>query len=183
MPIIYLSPSTQEKNLYVNGGSYSSAQGDGILVRNGSATITAGNFSGKDNYSADGGGFVAGPGASYAFKVLGGTANVSGGRFASAGNGAFVMEGSATASCEEASDFTVGGARCAVRMYERYSAFGGNRVAMSLTLMGSGGRLHLTAMTAGGSQAMFFKLNTLGEESFLGTLEEIVDRLERGAGR
>ena len=94
-----------------------------------------------------------------------------------------IMEGSATASCEEASDFTVGGARCAVRMYERYSAFGGNRVAMSLTLMGSGGRLHLTAMTAGGSQAMFFKLNTLGEESFLGTLEEIVDRLERGAGR
>lgn len=83
-------------SLYVNGGSYSSAQGDGILVRNGSATITAGNFSGKDNYSADGGGFVAGPGASYAFKVLGGTANVSGGRFASAGNGAFVMEGNAT---------------------------------------------------------------------------------------
>ena len=94
-----------------------------------------------------------------------------------------VMEGSATASCEEASDFTLGEVRCALRMYERYSAFGGNRVAMSLTLMGSGGRLHLTAMTAGGSQAMFFKLNTLGEESFLGTLEEIVDRLERGAGR
>ena len=83
-------------SLYVNGGSYSSAQGDGILVRNGSATITAGNFSGNDNYSAAGGGFVAGPGASYAFKVLGGTANVSGGRFASAGNGAFVMEGNAT---------------------------------------------------------------------------------------
>ncbi len=83
-------------SLYVNGGSYSSAQGDGILVRNGSATITAGEFSGKDNYSAAGGGFIAGPGASYAFKVLGGTANVSGGRFASAGNGAFVMEGNAT---------------------------------------------------------------------------------------
>lgn len=83
-------------SLYVNGGSYSSAQGDGILVRNGSATITAGNFSGNDNYNADIGGFVAGPGASYAFKVLGGTAKVSGGRFASAGNGAFVMEGNAT---------------------------------------------------------------------------------------
>ena len=94
-----------------------------------------------------------------------------------------VLEGSATASCEEASDFTVDGVRCAVRMYERYSAFGGNRVAMSLTLMGSGGRLHLTAMTAGGSQAMFFKLNTLREESFLGTLAAVVDRLARGADR
>ena len=94
-----------------------------------------------------------------------------------------VLEGSATASCEEASDFTVDGVRCAVRMYERYSAFGGNRVAMSLTLMGQGDRLHLTAMPAGGSQAMFFKMNTLGEESFLDTLEEAVDRLERGTAR
>ena len=94
-----------------------------------------------------------------------------------------IMEGSATASCEEASDFTLGEVRCALRMYERYSAFGGNRVAMSLTLMGEGDRLHLTAMTAGGSQAMFFKMNTLGEESFLDTLEEAVDRLERGTAR
>ena len=85
-----------------------------------------------------------------------------------------IMEGSATASCEEASDFTLGEVRCALRMYERYSAFGGNRVAMSLTLMGQGDRLHLTAMTAGG---------TLGEESFLDTLEEAVDRLERGTAR
>lgn len=99
-------------SLTVNGGSYSSAQGDGILVRNGSATITAGNFSGNDNYNADIGGFVAGPGASYAFKVLGGIANVSGGRFASAGNGAFVMEGNATITAgvftgEGASGFSV----------------------------------------------------------------------------
>ena len=108
-------------SLYVNGGSYSSAQGDGILVRNGSATITAGNFSGKDNYSADGGGFVAGPGASYAFKVLGGTANVSGGRFASAGNGAFVMDGSATIT---AGVFTGAGASCFIVWREAVVTFG-----------------------------------------------------------
>ena len=94
-----------------------------------------------------------------------------------------ILEGSATATCEEASNLTLDGVRCAVRMYERYSALGGNRVAMSLTLLGEGDRLHLTAMTAGGSQAMFFKMNTLGEESFLDTLEEAVDRLERGTAR
>ena len=94
-----------------------------------------------------------------------------------------VMGRSATASCEERSDFTVGNVRCAVRMYERYSALGGNRVAMSITLLGDGEHLHLTAMTAGGSQAMFFKLNTLGEESFLGTLEDALDEIERGDRR
>ncbi len=88
-----------------------------------------------------------------------------------------VLNASATASCEDGSDFTLNGVRCAVRMYERYSAFGGNRVAMSLTLVGSGDRLRLTAISAGGSQAMFFKLNTIGEESFLDTLAAAVDRL------
>ena len=61
-----------------------------------------------------------------------------------------VLNASATASCEDGSDFTLNGVRCAVRMYERYSAFGGNRVAMSLTLVGSRDRLRLTAISAGG---------------------------------
>ena len=88
-----------------------------------------------------------------------------------------VLNGSMSASLEDSSDFTVGPARVAVRMYERYSALGGNRVALSLTLAGEGTRLHLTAITAGGSQAMFFKLNTFGEEAFLDTLARVVDTL------
>ena len=39
--------------------------------------------------------------------------------------------------------------------------------------------IRLSAITAGGSQAVFFKVNTLGEESFLedvkGLLEEILE--------
>ena len=88
-----------------------------------------------------------------------------------------VLEGSSSASYEDGSDYVAGDVRCAVRVYERYSWFGGNRVAMSLTLVGDGDRLHLTAITAGGSQAMFFKLNTVGEESFLDTLAQVVDSL------
>lgn len=88
-----------------------------------------------------------------------------------------VMNGSVSASYEGGSEFRMGSAVCAVRMYERYSWFGGNRVAMSLTLVGEGSRLHLTAITAGGSQAMFFKVNTVGEETFLDTLARVVDSL------
>ncbi len=88
-----------------------------------------------------------------------------------------VLNGSMSASLEDSSDFTVGPVRVAVRMYERYSALGGNRVAMCLTLAGEGDRLRLTAITAGGSQAMFFKMNTFGEEAFLDTLARVADTL------
>lgn len=86
-----------------------------------------------------------------------------------------VMSGSVTASLEESSDFSVGNVRCAVRVFERYSAFGGNRVSMSVTMVGDGTYVHLCAVTSGGSQAMFFKVNTVGEESFLDTLREALE--------
>lgn len=88
-----------------------------------------------------------------------------------------VLSGSVSASLEDSSYIAMGDVRCAVRMYERYSWTGGNRVALSLTLVGRGDRLHLTAITAGGSQAMFFKVNTWGEEAFLDTLAQALDGL------
>ena len=88
-----------------------------------------------------------------------------------------VLNGSASASYEDGSDFRAGEVRCAVRVYERYSWTGGNRVSLSLTLVGRGRELFLSAITAGGSQAMFFKVNTFGEEAFLDTLRDVADRL------
>ena len=78
-----------------------------------------------------------------------------------------VLEGSMSASEEDGSDFFAGDCRCAVRVYERYSMLGGNRVSMNVTLVGNDRDLFFSAITSGGSQAVFFKLNTLGEESFL----------------
>ena len=49
-----------------------------------------------------------------------------------------ILDGSLSASYEDGSDCTLGNARVAVRIYERYSMFGGNRVSMSLTLAGEG---------------------------------------------
>ena len=88
-----------------------------------------------------------------------------------------VLNGSMSASYEDGSDWTNGTVRCAVRVFERYSYMGGNRVSMNVTLVGNGCDLFLSAITSGGSQAVFFKLNTLGEESFLEKLVEIVEGL------
>ena len=86
-----------------------------------------------------------------------------------------ILNGSMSASLEDSSDFSSGESRCSVRVFERYSYAGGNRVSMSVTLFqGSDGVIHLSAITAGGSQALFFKINTWGEEAFLDKLREIL---------
>lgn len=88
-----------------------------------------------------------------------------------------IMRKSASASWEDGSDYSARGVRCAVRVYERYSMAGSSRVSMNVTLVGEGDDLFLSAITSGGSQAMFFKFNTWGEKTFLDTLRDVVDQL------
>lgn len=86
-----------------------------------------------------------------------------------------IQAGSASATLEDMSDFRSGDAKCSVRVFERYSYAGGNRVSLSVTLFQNGdGPVHLSAITSGGSQAMFFKINTWGEEAFLDKLRELL---------
>ncbi len=86
-----------------------------------------------------------------------------------------ILKGSASASLEDSSDFTDGRSRCSVRVFERYSILGENRVSLSVTLFeGANGTVNLSAITSGGSQAIFFKLNTLGEEAFLDKIKELL---------
>ncbi|MBE6031018.1 MAG: hypothetical protein E7225_05420 [Clostridiales bacterium] len=85
-----------------------------------------------------------------------------------------ILEGSMSATLEESSDFRDGDARCSVRVFERYSYLGGNRLSLNVTLFTNGDGIKLSAITAGGSQAMFMKINTFGEEAFLQKLAEIL---------
>lgn len=86
-----------------------------------------------------------------------------------------ILNGSMSASLEDSSDFRSGDAHCSVRVFERYSYAGGNRVSLSVTLFQNGdGPISLSAITAGGSQALFFKVNTWGEEAFLDKLRELL---------
>ena len=87
-----------------------------------------------------------------------------------------IINGSMSATLEDASDFRSGTARCSVRIFERYSYAGGNRVSLNITLFHNGEvRGQLSAISAGGSLAVLFKINTLGEEAFLDKLIELLD--------
>ena len=85
-----------------------------------------------------------------------------------------ILNGSSSASLEGSSDFNSDTARCSVRVFERYSSAGNNRVSLSVTLFQNGDEIHLSAITSGGSQAMFFKINTFGEKAFLDKLIELL---------
>ena len=87
-----------------------------------------------------------------------------------------ILEGSISATLEEKSDFCSGDAKCSVRVFERYSSFGGNRVSLNVTLFQNADEpIRVSAITSGGSQAVFFKVNTLGEETFLDELKRVLE--------
>jgi len=90
-----------------------------------------------------------------------------------------IVNGSASASFEDGSDYEINGIRCSVRVYERYSIMGSNRVSMSVTLIGNGDEIFASVITAGGSQAVFFKINTFGEESFLQCAVDIIESYKK----
>ena len=85
-----------------------------------------------------------------------------------------VLGGSISATLEDSCDWRGENSRCSVRVFERYSYAGGNRVSMNVTLYQTGSTVKFCAITSGGSQGVFFKFNTWGEETFLETLQSIL---------
>ncbi len=86
-----------------------------------------------------------------------------------------ILDSSISASLEETSDFKINNARCSVRVFERYSYAGSNRVSLNVTLFqGEDEKIYISAISTGGSQAMFFKFNTIGEEAFLDKLRQLL---------
>lgn len=90
-----------------------------------------------------------------------------------------ITSGSISVTYEDGSDITISGVSTAIRVYERYSAIGGNRVSMNVAIVGNGDDLFISAITSGGSQAVFFKINTLGEGAFLSLCEKAVEEFIR----
>ena len=91
-----------------------------------------------------------------------------------------IPDSSWSAELEAGSDFKEGSARCSVRVFERYSMVGG-RLSLTLTLFQNGDEpIRLSAITAGGSQAVFFKMNTLGEDAFLEDVKQLLEEILEG---
>ncbi len=89
-----------------------------------------------------------------------------------------ILSESMSAHLEGSSDFHLADTRCSVRVYERYSYLGQNRVSMNITLFQSHEEILLSIISSGGSQAVFFKINTFGEEYFLDTIRPLLKKYD-----
>ena len=64
------------------------------------------------------------------------------------GNFDGILRGGVSARLGDSSDFSMGDVRCSVRVFERCSVLGGNRLSRSVTLFGKDGDVHLSASSS-----------------------------------
>lgn len=91
----------------------------------------------------------------------------------------WVINANISASLEDQSDYQNGEFHCAVRVFERYSMIGENRLSLSIVLVGQGDQLFLSGITSGGSKGVLFKINTFGEEAYLEILKKAVKSYQK----
>lgn len=87
-----------------------------------------------------------------------------------------VVSGSLSASLESTASHTVNGVTVTNMAFERYSYVGSNRLSLNVCVVGFDDEIYLHATTSGGSQAVFFKVNTFGESSFLNDFESQLNK-------
>lgn len=85
----------------------------------------------------------------------------------------YLAQSGITASFEDGSDYRAGDVRVCVRVYERYTIMGDNRLSLTMTLATDGNDIFASAIASGGSGGMV-KWAGWGEDEF-------VDRFIEGA--
>ena len=90
----------------------------------------------------------------------------------------YLSTSSLSSSYEDGSDYCVGNMRVAVRVYEKYTILGENRLSMTVTLATNGGEIFASAITAAGSGG-FVKVWAWGEDGYL---EHFVDAAKQFEG-
>ncbi len=85
-----------------------------------------------------------------------------------------ILKRSSSSSLEGKTNYDLDDVKVAVRVFERYSLIGSNRVSLNVTLVGKEKDLFISAISSGGSQAVLFKINTFGEEAFLSEVENVL---------
>ena len=81
-----------------------------------------------------------------------------------------IQQQSMSISVENQYRDSVAGKRIIFTVYERYSWTGQNRASLSVLITETDTGAKIVGVGSGGSSALSFKINTIGEEAFLDTL-------------
>lgn len=78
-----------------------------------------------------------------------------------------LIRSSFSASLEEEDYYQIHDVNVGTLVFERYSYTGKNRLSLTINVAEYQNHIRVTAISSGGSQGMFFKINTFGEDAFL----------------
>ncbi|MEE0966935.1 MAG: DUF6054 family protein [Bacilli bacterium] len=88
-----------------------------------------------------------------------------------------ILSTSSSASLEDEEYLNIGDVRMGILVFERYSYSGGNRLSLHVTVIEKDNIVDIIGISSGGSNGLFFKVNTWGEDAFLEKLKEAIKKL------
>ena len=82
-----------------------------------------------------------------------------------------------TMNLVDESNFTSGDTDIAVRVYDKYFMRNGNRASLSLTVVGHGNDIFISAIGAGGGQGVFLNFSLGAEDEMVAVVQDSVERI------
>jgi hypothetical protein len=86
-----------------------------------------------------------------------------------------IMQDAYSMNLVDQSDYQSDDIRIAVRVYDKYFMRNGNRTSLSLTIVGHGEEIFLSAISAGGGQGILFNTSWGAEEEMVSMVQDIID--------
>lgn len=83
-----------------------------------------------------------------------------------------------TMNLVDKSNYSHGDTKIAVRVYDKYFMRNGNRASLSLTVVGHGMNIFISAIGAGGGKGMIFNFSLGAEDEMVAIVEESIERIE-----
>lgn len=82
-----------------------------------------------------------------------------------------------TMNLVDESNYTLGDTKIAVRVYDKYFMRNGNRASLSLTVVGHGDHIYISAIGAGGGSGIIFNFSLGAEDDMVAIVQASIERM------
>jgi hypothetical protein len=89
-----------------------------------------------------------------------------------------IMNSGISMNLVDESNYAIGDTNIAVRVYDKYFIRNGSRASLSLTVVGHGNEIFVSAIGAGGGQGIIFNFSLGAESDMVAVVEESINRME-----
>lgn len=89
-----------------------------------------------------------------------------------------IMNSGISMNLRDESNYAIGDTNIAVRVYDKYFMRNGSRASLSLTVVGDGNEIFVSAIGAGGGKGIIFDYSLGAESDMVAVVEESINRME-----